>query len=126
MIAVTEDELHPRLVFTGDLEWVCGFGQGHRESDPVPMPVRAKSPEDPKQMQRKRTGPKALARRKLAWLVAVVCDRMPTGPSGSYPVGQGVNGIRLSTRDGVREEVRVEPAGRRAPSTSGQRMDTLT
>ena len=51
VIAVTEDELHPRLVFTG-------FGQGHRESDPVPMPVRAKSPEDPKQMQRKRTGPK--------------------------------------------------------------------
>ena len=51
---------------------------------------------------------------------------MPTGPSGSYPVGQGVNGIRLSTRDGVREEVRVVPAGRRAPSTSGQRMDTLT
>ena len=38
---------------------VCGFGQGHREPDPVPMPVRAKSPEDPKQMQRKRTGPKA-------------------------------------------------------------------
>ena len=34
------------------------FGQGHREPDPVPMSVRAKSPEDPKQMQRKRTGPK--------------------------------------------------------------------
>ena len=53
-----KDELHPGLVSTGDLEWVCGFGQGHREPDPVPMPVRAKSPEDPKQMQRKRTGPK--------------------------------------------------------------------
>ena len=61
---------------TGDLEWVCGFGQGHREPDPVPVPVRAKSPEDPKQMQRKRTGPKqsALARRKLAQLVAVVWE----------------------------------------------------
>ena len=58
VIAATEDELHPGLVFTGDLEWVCGFGQGRREPDPVPMPVRAKSPEDPKQMQRKRTGPK--------------------------------------------------------------------
>ena len=43
---------------TGDSEWVCGFGQDHREPDPVPVPVRAKSPEDPKQMQRKRTGPK--------------------------------------------------------------------
>ena len=41
------------------MEWVCGFGQGHREPDPVPVPVRTKSPEDPKQMQRKRTGPKA-------------------------------------------------------------------
>ena len=59
VIAVTEDELHPGLVSTGDLEWVCGFGQGHREPDPVPVPVRAKSPGDPKQMQRKRTGPKA-------------------------------------------------------------------
>ena len=58
VIAVTGDDLHPGLVSTGDLEWVCGFGQGHREPDPVPMPVRAKSPEDPKQMQRKRTGPK--------------------------------------------------------------------
>ena len=58
------------------MEWVCGFGKGHREPDPVPVPVRAKSPEDPKQMQRKRTGPKqsALARRKLAQLVAVVWE----------------------------------------------------
>ena len=35
------------------------FGQGHREPNPVPVPGRAKSPEDPKQMQRKRTGPRA-------------------------------------------------------------------
>jgi hypothetical protein len=40
---------------------------------------------------------------------------MPTGPSRSYPVGQGVNGIRLSTRDGDREEVRVVPAGAGRP-----------
>ena len=37
----------------------CGFGQGHMEPDPVPVPVRTKSPEDPTQMQRKRTGPKS-------------------------------------------------------------------
>ena len=36
------------------------FGQSHREPNPVPVPGKAKSPEDPKQMQRKRTGPRAL------------------------------------------------------------------
>ena len=35
------------------------FGQGHREPNPVHVPGRAKSPEDPNQMQRKRTGPRA-------------------------------------------------------------------
>ena len=27
VIAVTEDELHPGLVSTGDLEWVCGLAR---------------------------------------------------------------------------------------------------
>jgi hypothetical protein len=52
----------------------CGLAREvHRGLNaPVPVPERAKSPEDPKQMQRKRTGPRAPQTQVARWRCAVM------------------------------------------------------